>query len=421
MMKFRLALLNLLLFSFVSGQALATTYSSTGVQNATSYTFVLSATTSANAGYCAEGGTGKACYGILQPGASQWVNLDQNNSSIDLEYDLCQSVSYTNGNPQCVNYVGHIGVSFNHTNVTLTADPQGYFNLLSPTGSNAPYAVTGTLNQPTMPSQISVYSTVPSRGVNLAGAEFGNSISDAQFPTKNDVIYFAKKGSNVIRLPIKWEYLQPTLSTYDAGYEQQIKNFIEYATQNGLNVILDLHNYMRYNHQIIGTTSAVTTQNFADVWAHLAGEYKDNSKVIFELMNEPHDMSTELVLKNDNAAIAAIRAAGAKNLILVPGNCWDGLYSWSVSWCGTPNSQVMTGIVDSANNFAIDVHEYFSAPTGGGGGGNADTVCVAPSNVLQVENAQSFVDWLRKNHYKAFLTEIGANQQPSCYQDVDIF
>ncbi len=49
-----------------------------------------------------------------------------------------------------------------------------------------------------------------------------------------------------------------------------------------------------------------------------------NPKVIFGLMNEPHDLPTENWLTAANVAIAAIRATGATNLITVPGNAFTG-------------------------------------------------------------------------------------------------
>lgn len=68
---------------------------------------------------------------------------------------------------------------------------------------------------------------------------------------------------------------------------------------------------------VIGNTTdktAATTAQFGAFWGQLAIRFKSNPKVIFGLMNEPHDMPTSLVLQNDQAAITAIRAAGANQL-----------------------------------------------------------------------------------------------------------
>ena len=61
-------------------------------------------------------------------------------------------------------------------------------------------------------------------------------------------------------------------------------------------------------------------------------------------MNEPHDQSASAWLGSANAAIAAIRNAGAMQEILVPGSYWDGAGSWTT----TDNATVIgTGVQDS--------------------------------------------------------------------------
>ena len=47
---------------------------------------------------------------------------------------------------------------------------------------------------------------------------------------------------------------------------------------------------MRYNHNIITSTS-----DFAKFWTNLANQFKSNSRVIFDIINEPN-ASTSRVL-----------------------------------------------------------------------------------------------------------------------------
>ena len=165
-------------------------------------------------------------------------------------------------------------------------------------------------------------------GVNLASAEFGSSLpgtydKDYTYPTQAEVDYFVTKGMNVFRLPFRWERLQPSekgaLDSVELG---RVDAFVAHATARGAHVVLDPHNYARYYGQLVGTE--VGDDALADLWSKLAAHFKANPKVIFGLMNEPHDMTTELWRDDANAAIQAIRAAGATNLILVPGNGWTG-------------------------------------------------------------------------------------------------
>ncbi len=158
---------------------------------------------------------------------------------------------------------------------------------------------------------------------------------------------------NTIRLPFQWERLQPAaFQELDATDLARLDEFVTCATGQGMNVILDPHNYARY-YGVVAQPSEL-----ADLWRRLAAKYKDNKHVIFGLMNEPYSMATERWLEMANASIASIRDTGAANLILVPGNSWTGAHSWHEDFYGTPNAVAMKGVVDPLNNFLIEVHQY---------------------------------------------------------------
>ena len=175
---------------------------------------------------------------------------------------------------------------------------------------------------------------------------------------------------------------------------------------------------MRYNDpsqqpmtgSVIGNTSdpaAATTQQFAEFWGELAGRFKDNGRVMFGLMNEPHDMPTQLVFDNNQAAVTAIRAAGAGNLILVPGNQYTGGHSWTENWGGDllPNSDFMYKIEDPKNNWILDIHEYLDEDFSGG-----HTECVSPYSVYMAD----VTAWLKVHGLKAMVTEFGGSNATSC-------
>lgn len=69
------------------------------------------------------------------------------------------------------------------------------------------------------------------------------------------------------------------------------------SKDKGAYVILDPHNYMRYNDpssqpmsgSVIGNSSdvtAATTKQFGEFWKELAKRFAKNEKVIFSIMNE---------------------------------------------------------------------------------------------------------------------------------------
>jgi endoglucanase len=134
--------------------------------------------------------------------------------------------------------------------------------------------------------------------------------------------------------------------------------------------------------------------------------------VLFGLMNEPHTLPTEQWLAAANAAIAAIRAAGANNLVLVPGNAWTGAHSWSQNWYGTPNAQVMLGLQDPANRYAYEVHQYLD----GDYSGRSDQ---CQSATIGSQALAAFTQWLRVNGKRGFLGEFAGGNNATCRAAVD--
>jgi len=252
-------------------------------------------------------------------------------------------------------------------------------------------------------------------GVNLSGLEFGNAIpgvfnKDYTVPTNQEVDYFTSKGMNFFRLPFRWERLQPTLNgDFDSTYLGYIDSFVKYATGKGAYVLLDPHNYARYNNAIIG--QGVPASAFGDFWNRLATYYKSNNRVVFGLMNEPNTMQTELWLSDANVAITGIRSSGATQYIFVPGNAWTGAWSWDQTWYGAANAQVMLGVKDSLNKTVFEVHQYFDSDHSG-----TSENCV--SATVGSESLKVFTAWLKTNGFKGFLGEWAGGRTATCYQAI---
>ncbi|KAG9099533.1 hypothetical protein FRC06_005176 [Ceratobasidium sp. 370] len=118
-------------------------------------------------------------------------------------------------------------------------------------------------------------------------------------------------------------------------------------------------------------------------------------------------MPTSLVLKNDQAAINGIRAAGASQLILAPGNGYTGGHSWTEASQGDePSSDYMYKLVDPLKNTAIEVHEYLDQDFSGS---HAECTQPGPSNLA------ALTTWLKKYNLKAFVGEVGSGANANCY------
>ncbi len=257
------------------------------------------------------------------------------------------------------------------------------------------------------------------RGVSLAGAEFGEHTLPGTYmreyvyphhsyvPGYESPKYFAEKGMNHFRLPFRWERLQPELGEdLDAAELERLQRTVSAYRELGMKVVLDPHNYGRYQEHLIGSDE-VPAAAFFDFWHELAQLYKHDEHIIFGLMNEPHDMPSEQWRDAANAAVAAIRGTGAKNLILVPGNGWSGAHSWNQDWYGTPNAELMLSIEDPGNNYAFEVHQYLDSDSSG----RSDT-CV--DEEVGVRRLKQFTKWARMHQRRGYLGEFNGGDNPTC-------
>jgi endoglucanase len=251
------------------------------------------------------------------------------------------------------------------------------------------------------------------KGVNLAGAGFGTKNLpgrygyDYIYPKATEMDYFIDKGMTVFRIAFRWERIQHALGEPLNPTElQRLSKAVSYATEQGIWVILDIHNYARYHGNVIGGVS-VSFGDFANLWVQLARHFQDNPAVIIGLMNEPHGMPTEQWRDAANIAIAEIRKSGSNHLILVPGNGYSGGHAWYSSWYGTPNAKVMQSIVDPGNNMAFEIHQYFNSDSSG-----TSFECV--SEEIGVKRLTKVTQWMREHGQHAFLGEFGVADNPTC-------
>lgn len=375
-----------------------------GLKNTTEYYFVLSGNTAEKAS-C----KGK-CYELLKTDGEQWVQLLGPASYIDVQYNVCKQINYSQKDI-CDGYLGHVGISFSEKETKISNVDNGKASISKYVAGKAfDISFTSDDKPPIHFPTPTTYKNVPHRGVNLTGAEYDYAF---QLPDAESALYFVKKGMNSIRIPFKWEYLQPAAELgkpldFNKGNAKKYAALVKQLTDAKITVIIDMHNYMRYQSGVIGVDSIATTQHYSSIWSDFARQYKDNPYVIFDLMNEPHDLNPADLIKNYNAAIAAIRTQGFNNIILLEGSAWSGLESWTDGEANSNANVFANGAIhDPKNNYAINVHQYYDHAGGG------TRVCQT-ENLLQTFKFQAFLDWLRANKVAAFLTETGGAANEGC-------
>jgi endoglucanase len=247
------------------------------------------------------------------------------------------------------------------------------------------------------------------RGVALAGAEFGQLVPgqvdrDYFYPTAADFRFCRAQAFNTVRLPFRWERLQPDLNApFDPQEWGLLKSAIRNAREFGLKLILDPHNYAHRRvrdddftvDHLIGSP-AVPSSAFSAFWSQLAKRTAKDAHVIYGIMNEPEGLSADAWLDTANEAIAAIRRQNTGTLLLVPGTAYSGAHSWIAA-----GNTALARVRDSAGNFAIEVHQYLDADSSGTSG-------AVVSETIGVERLQNFQAWARAQKFKAFLGEFGA-------------
>ncbi|MGL4198516.1 MAG: glycoside hydrolase family 5 protein [Allorhizobium sp.] len=249
--------------------------------------------------------------------------------------------------------------------------------------------------------------------MNISGAEYGEAAGvegvDYIYPTERTLSYFADKGFDAVRLPFKWERLQPRLGEgFDRAELDRLKTSVASLRGKAFTVILDPHNYAYYSGHNIGSDQ-VPARQFAQFWIRLASEFANQDGIAFGLMNEPHDVAPAVWLDAANQAIAGIRAVGARNLILVPGTHWSGVVTWGEDFGRGSNAEVMLGVVDPIDNNAFEVHQYMDKDLSG-----TNEACVNAE--LAVNGMAKLSDWLRLHDKRAFLGEFGGSKEPECLE-----
>jgi aryl-phospho-beta-D-glucosidase BglC (GH1 family) len=240
-------------------------------------------------------------------------------------------------------------------------------------------------------------------GVNLSGAEFGSGNSygrDYYYAGIDEIRYYADRGAELIRFPFDWERMQPTLGgPLDATELGRLKKFLADAHSVGVKVIVDLHNYGRYDGKTIGS-AGVSNAQFADFWQKLASAIKGSPALVgYGLMNEPYNMGGAGIWKSAaQAAVDAIRKVDGTEAIYAMGDGWGGAHSWL-----SINKDFI--LRDPANNIIYEAHQYFDRDSSGTYVGSYDQEG-AYANV-GVDRLKPFFDWLKANNLKGFIGEFG--------------
>jgi hypothetical protein len=167
----------------------------------------------------------------------------------------------------------------------------------------------------------------------------------------SDFALMAGWKANVVRLAMNQEYWL-TNTAYPATIDQAI----QWAKAAGLDVILDLHWSDKGQLNTAAGQQIMADTNSVTFWTQVATKYKTDGRVMFELYNEPHDVSWDIWRNGGSAGgfqvagmqqlYDTVRGAGADNLVIIGG------LDWAYDLSGVPANRI-TGY-----NIVYATHPY---------------------------------------------------------------
>lgn len=247
------------------------------------------------------------------------------------------------------------------------------------------------------------FPTIADFGVNLSGAEYGKADGGVHgrnytWPSTKTLDYYNRKGIRLIRLPFKWERIQPVAMGPLADKELAFLDAtIAAARERRMGLIIEPHNYCRYHGKLVGGEE-VSGEALKDLWTKLAARYADEPAVIaYDLMNEPHGTKGTWPT-TAQLAVDGVRASDMKKLILVPGDSWSGAHSWVKA-----NANLV--ITDPGNNFAYEAHQYFDRDNSGTYKKSYEEEKANPD--VGVRRLEGYIAWLKERKARGFLGEFG--------------
>lgn len=354
-----------------------------------------------------------------QGSSSEMVTISQANASAPWDVQLLQSgISLTSGQQITISFFAKAASArsiqvvlqqnaspymvYDQVNFSITSDWEAYSFTFTPTAndSNALFVFNLDGDSPTVWLD-SAFVGVPAkyfRGLNIFGAwQSGWGGTDA-WANSTQMAYYANHNLKVLRYPLLWDALQPTLGgALDSTYLAGLDGALSLAHQNGERVSLTFINQGRRpanNGNPIGS-SAVPLSDWTDVWTklvqHIIGNATDKATVwAWDLDNEPYN-DANWQTNDAQATINAIRAVDtSKPIIAMPLD--EGIQ-------GYKSANNFQGYKDPAHSLWYEDHIYFDPGSIGAYQETYDQYNAAdPSNpvvypTVGIDYVQPFVDW----------------------------
>jgi endoglucanase len=163
------------------------------------------------------------------------------------------------------------------------------------------------------------------RGVNFAGWMEASGAEKIPFTkyTEQDFADVKNMGADVIRLPVRLHDMTGSAPGYvlDPLLLKFLDLAVDWAEKYKLHLIIDNHSFDPEK-----STDENIDKILLPVWAQVAERYKNRSDyILYEILNEPHEISDERWGEIQGMAIETIRKIDQKHFIVIGGASWNGI------------------------------------------------------------------------------------------------
>jgi len=168
-------------------------------------------------------------------------------------------------------------------------------------------------------------------------------------------------GVETVRLPLNehcwlggevFDYIEPHLR--GDPYRSRVQGFVDVLNQHGLKVVLDLHWSAPQGEQARGQAKMADADYALEFWSSVASTFRSNPNVVFDLFNEPHNISWTCWRDGCSAdgievvgmqqLVDTVRGTGATQPIILNGLDWGGdLRGWLDHVPSDPQNNLIAG------------------------------------------------------------------------------
>jgi endoglucanase len=274
-----------------------------------------------------------------------------------------------------------------------------------------------------------------SLGVNIAGAEFGTNAEsfcnqspgrcqhEYTYGSEATVRYFCENGLRLIRVPFRWERIQPRLrGPLQKAELHRLRTFVSWVRAAGGQAILDVHNYGRYRMSVDGTACdclidcpdrlghiRVTRGDLGDLWRRLATAFRNNDSIAgYGIMNEPNGLLPGRWQKISNHVVSCIRKVDRRTPVVVSGDEWANATEFTringeSAWVNDPTGRTV-----------YEAHCYFDHDYSGKYGLSYEEEVRRDASTVRRGRklVAPFIDWCQRNHVMGFIGEVGVPSTP---------